>query len=197
MRTSGEPRGRNFLPVGKGHLVDPDGEVVLFLVAVHLYGGIHLERVHVSRRIFLIERLHVAVECGGNEMRHRGGRPIELQRDVIPCGLLQLAGFSSVLPGINRGVGNLPGSCVLAARITFGKEVILLPIARIEDIELEPLRDRHIGDVKIKIENEVRCGCASLQALEPKMIRVRCRAGATKPELRRGSTHRRVSNVLR
>jgi len=118
-----------FLPVSQGHLVDPDREVVLFLVAVHLHGGIHLEGVHVSRRILLIERLHVAVERRGNEMRHRSGGSVELQRDVIPGGLLQLAGFSSVLPGINRGVGNLPGSCIFAARITFGKEVIFLTIA--------------------------------------------------------------------
>jgi len=172
------------LPIGQGHLIDPDGEVVLFLVAVHLHGGIHLEGVYVSRRILLIEGLHVAIERRGNEMRHRCRRAVELQRDVIPGGLLQFAGFSSVLPGINRGVGNLPGSCVFAARITFGKEVIFLTVTRVEDVELESLRNGHVGNVKIKIKNEVRCSCASRQALEPQMIGVRRRAGAAQPELR-------------
>ena len=151
-----------FLPVSQGHLVDPYGEIVLFRVAVHLHGGIHLEGVRVSWGILHVERLLVPVERGGNEVRHRCRRAVELQRDVIPGGLLQLAGFSSVLPGINRGVGNLPGSAVRSPRIAFGEEVVLLSIARVKDVEFEALRDGHVGDVKIKIKNEVRCGCAAL-----------------------------------
>ncbi len=171
------------LPVRQAHLVDPDGEIVLLLVSIHLHRRIHLERVHILRWILDVEDLLVAIERRGNKVRHRGIGAIKLQGNVIPLALQQFTRLPGVLPRVDHGVGNLPRPGVLSPRITLGQEIVLFAITRIEDVEFQSLGHWNIRDVQVEVENEVRRRRAPRQSLEPEVVGIRCGACTSKPEL--------------